>query len=255
MPSIPFVKEHVALVKNSLRDEFPHIGSAHLSEALAAALGFRTHASLLSQVPASNSDPDYVLVDDEVFDAKLVELGHTPEMDFSFEFLELPIMLNTTCDRAWDIRYANMRDKAWRNVVVCAVNEGLRRKIFSLKPDDNRWIGWTAERHPDRVSGTIFDFELPIGIPVKAYAADAGFGELAIHVAVCPTDRADDFVRAYNGGFTAGDAFAASWLERERGAWIQSSTRSFKCRKGLLHTLATMSVRPAGFGDRGRVIM
>jgi hypothetical protein len=131
----------------------------------------------------------------------------------------------------------------------------LRKRIFSLKSDDNRWSGWTVERRPERVSGVVFDFELLIGVPAKAYAGDAGFGELAIHVAVCPTERANDFVRAHNGGFTAGDAFAASWLERERGAWIQSSTRSFKCRKGLLQSLATMEVRPAGFGDRGRVIM
>jgi hypothetical protein len=255
MSSIPFVKDHIALVKNHLRDEFPHIQSAHLSEALAAALGFKTHAALLSLLQTSNLDPHYVLIDDEAFDEKLTALGHTPEIDFSFEFLEVPFMLNTTCDRAWDISYANMRDKAWRNVVVCAVNEGLRQRIFSLKPDDNRWEGWTSERNSGRVASTFFDFELPTGATAKAYAADAGFGELAIHVAVCPTDRAHDFVRAYNGGFAAGDAFAATWLERERGAWIQSSTGSFKCRKGLLRSLAEMYVRPAGFGDRGRVIM
>jgi hypothetical protein len=46
---------------------------------------------------------------------------------------------------------------------------------------------------------------------------DAGFDELSIHVAVNPKD---DWVKASNAGFNAGDLFASTWLEREKGAWI-----------------------------------
>lgn len=255
MSSLPFVKASVASVKNVLRDEFPSVGSAHLSEALAAALGFGTHAALLAALPKSETDPDFILLDDEKFDSKLLSLGHKADIEFSFEMLDLPDLLNTTCKRAYEIEYRSSRDKAWRNLITCAVNEGLRQRLFSLRANDNRWTGWNDRRDQSTVHGIVFDFELPSGLPAKAYVADAGFSELAVNVAVLPTARADSWVRSYNAGFFAGDAFAASWLERERGAWIQSSTTSFKCRKTLLNQLATIDARPAGFGDRGRVIM
>jgi hypothetical protein len=255
MSSLPFVKASVASVKNALRDEFPTVGSAHLSEALAASLGFGTHAALLAALPQNETDPDFVLLDDEKFDAKLLALGHQADIEFSFEMLDLPVLLNTTCKRAYEIEYKSSRDRAWRNLITCAVNEGLRRRLFSLRAHDNRWAGWNDKRDQSTVHGIVFDFELPSGLPAKAYVADAGFSELAINVAVLPTERAESWVRSYNAGFSAGDAFAASWLERERGAWIQSSTTSFKCRKALLSQLSSIDVRPAGFGDRGRVIM
>lgn len=40
-------------IKSSLRTAFPEIKSSHLSEALAAALGYRTHAALLADIKAS----------------------------------------------------------------------------------------------------------------------------------------------------------------------------------------------------------
>ena len=60
---------------------------------------------------------------------------------------------------------------------------------------------------------------------------------------------------AANGGFTAGDAFGITWVERRLGAWMQTSVTSFRCRKGLLSPLAALDIRPMGYGDRGRVIM
>ena len=73
-----------------------------------------------------------------------------------------------------------------------------------------------------------------------------------MHAAVNPKGHA---VRAYNAGFDAGDAFGTTWVERERGAWMQSSDSSFNCRKSLLDQLASMRVEPHGYRDRGRVIM
>lgn len=255
MSSIPFLREHVTSVKNALRDEFSEIGSAHLSEALAAALGYRTHAALISELPRAGADPDYVWIDEEAFDAKLTELGHHPDLEFSFDELKVPSLLNTTCSRAWSIEYKSMRDIAWRNVVVCAVNEGLRLRLFSLRENDNRWTGWTGKYDSAGVKSTRFDFTLPNGLAASVYVGDAGFGELAIHVAVLPTKRAPDLISGWDVGFSAGEAFAGSWLERERGAWIQSTTSGFKCRRGLLSSLASLKVRTHGFGDRGRMIM
>jgi hypothetical protein len=254
MSSLLLKKEHLAEVKKALRDEYPDVGSSHLSEALAAALGFRTYASLV-HATESASETDYVLLVDEEFDQRLQELGHEPDLGFGFEMLDLPVLHNTTCKHAHSIHYKSQRDKAYRNVVVTAVNEGLKRKLFTLLPDDNRWPGWEGAANRNGRSKVYWEFELPNGLPAKAYAADAGFSELAIHVAICPTKNASEWLSSYQAGFSAGDAFAASWIERDRGAWIQSALGSFKCRKVLLNQLAEMEVRPAGFGDRGRVIM
>ena len=140
--------------------------------------------------------------------------------------------------------YKGERRQAWRNLMVCAVNEALRLKLFSLRPNDNRWRG-------DK--GCLFDFALPNGLPARGYVGDAPFAELSIHVAINPTDG--DWVRSNDAGFDAGDAFATGWLERKRGAWLQSSPSLFNCRKKLLKPLASMVVEPKGYVDRGNVIM
>lgn len=107
--------------------------------------------------------------------------------------------------------------KAWRNLMVCAVNAALEQKLFSLRPGDNRF--------PDNMrQGELFDFVLPNGLPAKGSVSDAGFNEVAVHAAVNPKGNA---VRAYNAGFDAGDAFGTTWVERERGAWMQSSDSTF----------------------------
>jgi len=254
MSSVLLRKEHLTEVKKALREEYPEVGSAHLSEALAAALGFRTHASLIHAMESS-SETDYALLVDEDFDRRLHELGYKPDLDFGFELIGSPVLRKTTCNHAYSIHYKSQREKAYRNIVVAAVNEGLKRKLFTILPDDNRWPGWNGPNSRDGRSRVHFDFELPNGLPAMAYVADAGFAELAIHVAVCPTPKATDWISNYQAGFRVGDSFAASWLERDRGAWVQSAIGSFKCRNKLLSQLAAMEVRPAGFGDRGRVIM
>lgn len=254
MSSVLLRKEHLAEVKKALREEFPEVGSSHLSEALAAALGFRTHASLIHALESS-TDPDYALLIDEDFDERLRKLGHEPDLAFGFESMDLPILRSTTCRHAHDIHYKSLRDKAYRNIVVAAVNEGIKRKLFTLAPDDNRWPGWTGPHARDSRTSIRFEFTLPNGLNALAYASDAGYAELAINVAICPTPKGAEWISHYLAGFKAGDGFAASWLERERGAWIQSATDSFKCKTTLLNQLASLEIRPAGFGDRGRVIM
>ena len=92
------------------------------------------------------------------------------------------------------------------------------------------------------------------GLPAMAWFSDAGFGELNVGVAVKPTEYT---LRHHRGGegFAFGDAVADGWLERERGAWLQSSITLFACRRDLEARLAAVDVRPLCFGDRGRVIM
>jgi hypothetical protein len=249
MASIPLSASSVEALKKEVRRIYDERKSSHLSESLAAALGFNTHAALLAELNKQATDPLYCLLDEEKFDARMQALGYPADPWFSFEDAKTPDMISTTCSHAYEIEYRSLRERAWRNVIVCAVNDGLRRRLFSLRAGDNRWPGHDPDR---RGKSYLFDFTLPCDLPARASVHDAGFDELSIHVAVNPKD---DWVKASNAGFNAGDLFASTWLEREKGAWIQTSLSGFSCRKHLLNLMADMNVSPLGYGDRGRVIM
>lgn len=246
MASIPLSEISLSSIKKSLRTQYPDVRSSHLSEALAASLRRRTHASLLAELPILAVDPPIELLDDTLFDQRLQELGYPADTEFSFEYLEKTHAISTADMSAWDIEYKSAREMAWRNLMVLTINAGIELKLFSLRPDDNRWPG------ANKRESCLFDFLLPNGLPAKGYVSDAGWGELSIHAAVNPKG---EWVRAANAGFHAGDAFAASWLERKNGAWLQSSTSMFNCKMAILHTLAEQITVPLGYGDRGRVIM
>lgn len=248
MAATPLCEAPLAALKKSLRDEFPHVKSSHLSEALAHSLGFRTYAAMQAAMVGPEQDRPFALLQTQRFVERLKQLGYEDDPEFDFEMTILtpvPGVVSTMPDSAYDIEYKTTRQKAWRNLMVCAVNAALAQKLFTLRPGDNRF--------PDNMRrGEVFDFVLPNGLPARGSVSDAGFNELSVHAAVNPKG---DMVRAFNGGFDAGDAFGTTWVERERGAWMQSSDSSFNCRKGLLDHLAALQVEPMGYGDRGRVIM
>jgi len=50
MPAILLTPKNVEFAKRRLRLRFPDVKSSHHTEALAAGLGFRTHAALLTQL-------------------------------------------------------------------------------------------------------------------------------------------------------------------------------------------------------------
>jgi hypothetical protein len=252
MASIPLSESALVSLKKTLRTEYPDIKSSHLTEAIAAALGRKSHAALLADLSKQQNSPCYDLLIDEDFDSRLQEFGYPADPEFSFEWLDKSVseIISTVPPSALDIEYRTERERAWRNLMVCAINEGLRLKLFTLHPDNYNWAPQEDNHH--QRDGRTFDFVLPNGLPARGYVGDAGFGELSIHAAVNPSG---DWVKAGNAGFLAGDAFAAGWLERQDGAWLQSATTQFNCRKPLLNSLANIEVRPRGFGDRGRVIM
>ena len=141
--------------------------------------------------------------------------------------------------------YASLRKRAWRNVMVAAINEALSQKLITTRAGDNHW---PHAGQPDD-DGHEFDFSLPNGLPARAYLRDIGHGEVGVHVAVRPTGR---FIRAGAAGFSAGEAFAVGWLERKEGAWLQESAPLFSCRNALKGDLASLTVHPCGYQDHGR---
>jgi hypothetical protein len=143
------------------------------------------------------------------------------------------------------------RSKAWRNLMVCGINEALRKGLLSLTPSDNRWPNAGAEGQPNP---PVFEFETG-GKPALCYIADAGFDEVSVHVAYLPTHDSAKWVHTGNAGFHAGEAFAAGWLERRTGPFLQTSDTLFKCRRHLEAEIAAIEVEPAGYLDKGSLII
>jgi len=246
MAAIALTDASVFELKKSLRDEFPEAKSAHITEALAFSLGFRTHAALQAALGGPDKDAPVLLLDPDRMTARLEEFGHPPAPEFDFELMldQVSSLVSTADDWAYRIEYKSKRQKAWRNLMVSAVNMALAKKLFTLRPGDNRWSA-----APD---GELFEFTLKSGLPVLGYICDAGYNELTIRAAVNAKERR---VFAGNAGFETGDAVGMTWVERERGYWMQSADHLFRCRQALLAPLAELSVEPVGYGDRGRVIL
>ncbi len=137
------------------------------------------------------------------------------------------------------------RVAAWRNMMVAAINAGLDQGVFGLDSDDNRWTGEHG----------IYRFDFG-GMPAIASARDIGFGELAIHVAVRPTDRAETLITLGNAGLYAGDAFGSGWLERKGGKWLQDNGKPCNAfRRDILPVIAATAVAPDGYQGNGRVVI
>ena len=137
-----------------------------------------------------------------------------------------------------------IRLAAWRNMMVAAINAGLDQGAFGLAPDDNRWSG---------ENGLVYRFDFG-DMPAIASVHDAGWGELSIHVAVKPTEDGEKAIKSSNAGLYAGDAFAAGWLERKDGKWLQTSDKpSNAFRRNLLPVIAAVKVEPKGFKASGPI--
>jgi hypothetical protein len=78
MTAVLVTEDNLAHIKGNLRNHFgKQVKSAHLTEAIAAALGRRTHAALLTDLPLPSARLKAVLFDDGAFATRLAALGYT----------------------------------------------------------------------------------------------------------------------------------------------------------------------------------
>ncbi|THJ45674.1 hypothetical protein E9536_40750 [Burkholderia sp. LS-044] len=268
MASIVLSEVPLANLKKLSRETFPAIKSSHLTEALASALGFRTHASLLAALVVPATDADIVLLDELPFRQRLSDLGYKVPEKFSFEdFIEVrwgtdkktgrakkvnverphaheTTLISTVCKNGSPVKYESARARAWRNLLVSAVNAALEHKLFTFRPGDNRWPKEPYGEHR-------FEFTLANGMPGAGFVRDVGYDELVVYATAEPTDGP---VR-WDSERQAGSATGFVFLERSRGAWLQSAEGTFHGTRPATASLAEMSVAPHGYGDRGQVIM
>ena len=147
------------------------------------------------------------------------------------------------------IRKLSAKGKLAQKVLVRTINEYLARGMFGLTPENNKWG-----------DDPVIQFDLD-GIPAVASVANIGHGELAIHVALWPTDHGRKFIKAgiigASGRRGMGGFYASAWLERQKGAWLQTSNGlQVSCatdRRGEVERLAWRD--PNGFSAEGRFFM
>lgn len=233
-------------LKARIGRDLPTIPSSHLSEALAAALGMRTHAALKALL--ANAPTAAVAVpSEERFVRRARDLGHGAAL---LQWRGLPSVPN---GREKPKRNIGKRAKAWRNMMVAAINSGLEQHLFGLGPEENFWL---AKDSSDTGRGPVrrFEFTFGPGIPALAAVNDAGFGELGIHVALNPRDR--NAVGAAFAGRSAGEAYAEGWLERTLGVWLQTEGGpTFSASRALTEIAAAADMEPLGFSDHGKLMM
>lgn len=256
MTAIPLTESALTSVKRAVRQDYPNYKSSHLTEAIAAACGFASHAALRARMSERAPElPDFALLEEMPFLNRLAAVTGIPTTDdlrgFSFDHLnyEGEDVIATASKGAAKVNYdGSRRRRAWRNVMVAGINAGIDQGLFTPRAGENSW-SQPDPRFGDDPRTYRFMIE---DIPAIASVHDAGWDELSIHVALWPTIEGERWVRTANGGFLAGEVFASGWLERRDGAWLQvGHDPEFSCRKQRLDLIAALEIRPKGYADRG----
>lgn len=146
-------------------------------------------------------------------------------------------------------RYKGKRARAWRNILVAAINAAIDQGIIGTCEGEHQWDD------SDAVPGRLFRFTVA-GLPAVGWVRDEGFGQLVMRATVSPNPECR-FVSSVNAGFLAGEANAHGWLERREGCWLKScwSPPYLWCRAHLLDRLADLKVEPMGYLDSSRVVL
>ncbi|MBL3565497.1 hypothetical protein JMM59_10860 [Rhodovulum sulfidophilum] len=199
MTAIPLTSHAIKCMKRTIANMMPEYRSAHLSEAIASGLGYRTHAALLPALDLrADNDPDYAFWSEDEFVSRLQALSgiKTEALGvLSSDFTGFGA-INTYSTGAERVDLSSStRKRAWRNVMVAGINAGIEQRLFSIRPADCRWPGWTVENGYH--TGTSFEFSVA-GIPALGWVGDIGHDELSIHVALWPTERGREIIAAAN---------------------------------------------------------
>src|SRR5207244_1423226 len=82
MAIVVFTRRNVAALKSSVRTALPSIRSAHADEAIAAGIGFKTHAAMLAALRAQSGARLAVVLNEWMISARLMELtGSEPDFE------------------------------------------------------------------------------------------------------------------------------------------------------------------------------
>lgn len=139
----------------------------------------------------------------------------------------------------------SVRGRVWQKIMVAAINA---MPEPPLSPDDDRWAEFQAPFALGGWSGV-------------AFYTDAGFDEVCVKAILEPTEVGIEhgyatYLTSTNLHKT-GVAYAAGWLERRKGRWLQVTRNpTFYCRKDVAEVLRdTDDPEPVGFLRSGKFMM
>lgn len=251
MSTATFFISHTALreLKSSAQRQVSGVYSSHLSEAIAAALGFKTYAALRAKL-GNNSTTEVQKPNNQILVRRLKDLGYDtvpenlrvlPELDRSYSpFRDMPLRTKRS-----------IRWHGWRNLMVAAINAGLEQRLFGLEAGQNWWLG--GHKESQQCESFVFRFvlnnEIPAVVKVNVISGD----EVSISVVLNPKDPHKSPYPF--SGLSEGDATAHGWVERRLGAWLQDGGEQFHCRREYLPMLSNLMIEPAGYSDQGSFFM
>ena len=245
-----FISEAVVRnFKQTAHRRLSGVSSSHLSEGLAVALGFNTHAALRAALKgrptAAAEKPSNARLA-----ARLHQLGYPdvpndlhvlPELDRSYTpFRSFPLRVRRSA-----------RWTAWRNLVVAAINAGLEQRLFGLSPGEDWWPGADPKTH--KTMRHTYRFVFDNGVSAVASVDSKSGDELSIHAMLNP--RNEDIEPHLSDGLKDADAIAQCWLERRLGIWVQDGGEFFSCKRATQAQIANMHINPMGYADQGSFIL
>lgn len=223
------------------------VSSSHLSEGVAAALGFKTHAALRAALDG-HPTIEVLKPSNPRFAQRLRELGYAASDDLEV----LPNLEQSyTPFKRFPLHRRTARWMAWRNLMTAAVNAGLQQRLFGLSPGENWWPGGAPDSQD--CEGFEYAFKVDADLPAVASVNAISGDELSISVIVNRRDQ--DCVPEHFCGLEDGDATGQCWVERRLGAWLQDGADAFHCRRSLRPRLSAMSIEPLGYSDQGIFIL
>jgi len=124
--------------------------------------------------------------------------------------------------------------------MVAGINAGLEQGVFRLDGD------WAECRDDHRQ----WRFEVQ-RIPGIASASDLGYRQLSIHVALWPTERAQELIvyRLSHGShaYWIGECWADGFLRRGLQSSLLIGSKHIICKKERLKEVVALDVEPKGY--------
>lgn len=273
MTSITIAPAPLKLAKRAIQAQVPGIKSAHLSEAIAAGLGYKSHAAL----KASMLDDDPVIrllsqtaleeragilqgrgigLNKEWFENELCQAGDGIFRTMHPDDIDLE-----------DHEGYRMEDPAaygaWQNLAIAGVNAMIRERVFTIRPGDDRWDWRHAPSLPGDRHFPTFTMQAEWeGIPLLVCATFTHHYEVNLRVIAWPTEAAFDpalhqiLYLEKDEAARAGKMCIQVCLERQRGAWLQSgSYRNIHGFQKLMAEIAVLQQEwPLGYAPQGIIL-
>jgi len=268
MSAIVITDANLRVLKRSISQVIPAAISSHVTESIAAGFGFSSNAAIRSRMKQMNDDPDILCFQPRSFATRLNELSENrvrvkPNL-LNQVTTALPSdqIIPTAPYERKGYKWISMRSRAWRSAMVAGINEGIRRRHFTVRPGDNRWVKTSKEHQEKKNSDRSVDegigYRFSIGdIPAHAHVADIGFDELSLKVTLWPSNDDTRLSGAYamsrNAALHSGDLKAQGYFERKDGAWLQVSRLGpdVFVRRHRLAQAADLVIEPLGYSDCG----